>query len=592
MIRRWIGVLGRSAWWFVVGLAIVVGGMVLGFGTASLSPWLPPALLTAWLVGTLVFSWIRRPGPYPAFALWDDAAGRREAFASAWWFEQLAERTPLQAQHVAGHTPALADALPRLVRDLPICWSKSILAGPLAAFVALIGCWMAGPRTVREILDDQQQRIAQEQARRIASPDWQKKNLAGLTEPEQQELEQLKQNLQKTAKDLEHSAGKDAREVLSQLEKRARDAEKLADRLVAGGESWASDKMIQELRRHADTADLGDAVAAKKAANTAQAADDLSTLLKAPQLATETRQRMNETLAQVREQSVTEDRHRTVGESVLAAGDRMGESNPAAAAQEFEKLAQKMREIARREQTRKELEKLAQQLRDAGGSITGQSTEGMQQLAAGGQQPGSSQPGQAQQVPQAGQPGQRPPAGLAPPGLGPNQMAQSPVPGTGSPQQLPMMMEQQPGQGGQGGQGKPMLLAPVPGAKPDQQPSALLLGQQPPKGEPDRSIAIAGPAGTQPGVGRAELNNKPTEARKSGAQGMVAAQQTNEGQSAVRSVEGAARQEGASRKAAETAAEFIQSEEEALDDAALPPSRRNQVRRYFTELRKRFEKQD
>lgn len=591
MVRRWIRVLGCSAWWFVAGLAIVVAGTALGLGRASLSPWLPFGLFLAWLIGTLTFAWIRRPGAYPAFALWDSAADRREAFANAWWFEQLPERTSSQAQHVAVHTPALTDALPRLARDLPIQWPKSILAAPLAALVALIGCWIAGPRVVRELLDDQQQRIAEEQARRLASPDWQKRSLAGLTEPEKQELEQLKQNLQTTAKDLENSAGKDTREVLSQLEKRARDAEKLASRLVADGDSWASDKMIQELRQHADTADLGDAVAAKNAANTAQAADELSAVLKSPQLAAETRQRMNETLAQVRERSATEDRHRTVGERVLAAGDRMSESKPAAAAREFDQLAQRMREMARREQTRKELEKLAQQLRDAGNSITGQSTEGMQQMAAGGQQGEGGQAGQAQQVPQSGQPGQSPPAGLAPPGLGLNQMAQSPVPGTGSSQQLPMMMAQQPGQG-QGGQGKPMLLAPIPGAKPDEQPSALLLDQQPPKGEPDRSVAIAGPSGTQPGVGKAELNNKPTDARKSGAQGMVAAQSTNEGQSAVRSVEGTARQERAARKTAETAVEFIQSEEEALDDAALPPSRRNQVRRYFTELRKRFEKQD
>jgi hypothetical protein len=37
------------------------------------------------------------------------------------------------------------------------------------------------------------------------------------------------------------------------------------------------------------------------------------------------------------------------------------------------------------------------------------------------------------------------------------------------------------------------------------------------------------------------------------------------------------------------AVETIHEQEAALDDAALPPSRREQVRRYFQELRKRFE---
>lgn len=170
-------------------------------------------------------------------------------------------------------------------------------------------------------------------------------------------------------------------------------------------------------------------------------------------------------------------------------------------------------------------------------------------------------------------------------------MNQLPMQGSGSSQQLPMMIARQPGKG-QSGQGKPMLLAPIPGAKPNEQPSALLLGQQLPKGTPDRSIAIAAPDGNQPGVGKADLNNKPTDPQKSGAQGMVAAQQTNEGQSAIRSVEGGTRKEAAARSASEVAVEFIQAEEQALDEAALPPSRREQVRRYFTELRKRFEKQD
>ena len=40
------------------------------------------------------------------------------------------------------------------------------------------------------------------------------------------------------------------------------------------------------------------------------------------------------------------------------------------------------------------------------------------------------------------------------------------------------------------------------------------------------------------------------------------------------------------------ALDAIAAEENALDEAALPAARREQVRRYFTELRKRFEKEN
>lgn len=96
-------------------------------------------------------------------------------------------------------------------------------------------------------------------------------------------------------------------------------------------------------------------------------------------------------------------------------------------------------------------------------------------------------------------------------------------------------------------------------------------------------------SGQQPGVGKADLNNTPTPKQSTGNQSVVQGQQNNEGQSTVRSVEGGARTEQSSRSATKAALESVQAEEAALDEAALPPARREQVRRYFNELRKRFE---
>lgn len=136
-----------------------------------------------------------------------------------------------------------------------------------------------------------------------------------------------------------------------------------------------------------------------------------------------------------------------------------------------------------------------------------------------------------------------------------------------------------------------MLMAPVPGQKPgDKPPEMLVIG---PPGEPGEgpSITLNMPGGRDPGVGKADLNADPTAKQDSARSNVVNAQQNNEGQSSVRAVEGGTRQESATRSATQTAVDSIQAEEEALDDAALPPSRREQVRRYFNELRRRFEKQ-
>jgi hypothetical protein len=54
-------------------------------------------------------------------------------------------------------------------------------------------------------------------------------------------------------------------------------------------------------------------------------------------------------------------------------------------------------------------------------------------------------------------------------------------------------------------------------------------------------------------------------------------------------VEGESHGEGSSRSARELAIEFVRAEEEALDEEPLPLSRRAQVLRYFTELRRQIE---
>ncbi|MDP1587552.1 MAG: hypothetical protein Q8M07_07420, partial [Prosthecobacter sp.] len=522
------------------------------------------------------------------------AAGRREAFASAWWFEQRREDGDAARAHIAMQREILPQALPGLKNDLPLRPDRW-LALPLG--IAILGSLVSivtAPPSEAIPMDAEMTRKAAEEAQKLTQTDWEKKKLAGLKDEERKQVEDLKQKVQKTAEDLANAAGKDARSVLAELERRARDAEKLADELGSGKEAWASEKLIEELRKHADTADLGDSVAAKNTKAAAKAAETLASQLKSPQLGAEAKERMNETLKDVKQQSEEADRKRTVGQNVLAAGDQMQQGNASAAGDEFQKLAEKLNDLALREQTRDELQQLAQQLRDSGSSIAGQNDSGaMQQMSQAGQQGQNGQQGQQGSTPQVGQT-QQPQQMLTPPGLGQQgqqMQQQQPQQGNGQPQQMTMGQGQpgQPGQNNPQPNGQPMLFAPVPGApKPDDKAPTFIMPGDPDQPPGGASIAMPG-SGPQPGVGKADLNNTPTQKQDSGNQSVVQAQQNNEGRSTVRSVEGGPRAEQSTRGATQTALDAIQAEEAALDESALPPARREQVRRYFNELRKRFE---
>jgi len=589
LLRRWLGLLALTLWPAVVVFMVVA---VLRWFT-EVGAWLPGLALIAWLGGTAFWGFRRKPGKYEALALWDQTQNRSEAFAAAWWFEQLPQKTVLQQRHLEAQAAHLGAATQQLATDLPLPLHRWLWVAPVLALIGMAASTFR-PLPVGDMaLDEAMKQAAAHEAQQLAQNDWQKKKMEGLTAEEAKALDKLKQDLKGSAEDLEKGGAGTARELLSDLEKRARDAEKLAQRLGDDKDAWASDAIIAELRKHADTADLGDAAANKNATQTAKAAQDLATHLKQSQLPIEARDRLNETLKEVQKVAVPEDRQRSVGTHVLAAGDELAKTNVPAAASEFEKLADKMRDQAQREQTRKELEKLAQQLRDAGSRIAGQQGGGMKPMQSAGEQAQTQQGAQMQ-----GQNGQAQQA-LQPPGLNqqsqPQQMMmQQPQQGTGTGQQQQMSVAQgqpqngQQGQQGQGNQNRPTLFAPIPGAKADQQPSAMIMAPNLPQ-DPSNATTMAGPGGPSPGAGKAKLDAGKTAQTKADGSSVVNAKSGNEGASSTRSIDGGVKQESAARTAQETSVDFINEQEAALDDAALPPQRREQVRRYFGELRKRFE---
>ncbi|MBL9181933.1 MAG: hypothetical protein JNN17_07320 [Verrucomicrobiaceae bacterium] len=599
VLRRWLAWLQKTVWPVSIVLALMMLWALRGGASIVAALWCTLAL---WKIGGLVFAWLRRPGAFSALALWDSAAGRREAFANAWWFEDRREASEAAQRHVEAQKAALTPAMSKLSSDLPLRPARSLL---LPLLLVMLGSLISAVRTPTEeilVLDDVMAAKAAEAAKELAKLDLDKKKLAGLKAEEQKQVEDLKAKLEQTAAELADAGGKDAKQVLAELERRARDAEKLAEDLAKGKDDWASDKLVEELRKHADTADLGDAVAAKNSPAAAKAAEKLGDELKSPQISAETKQRLNNTLKEVQDNAEEQDRKRMVGQHVLGAGDQMQKGDLKAAGAEFEQLAEKMRDAALREEAQKQLQQLAEQLRQAGSGITGENQTGaMQELGQNSQQGPQGQ--NQQSVPQMGQQqggpqNQQQQQMLAPPGIGQQQQQnqmQQPQNNQGQGQQQQMMMAQ-PGQQGQPNQqgqpGPPMLVAPVPGQtpmNPTKNNMVIVPGNAPNDPNKPGFMTQSPSSGDKPGVGKSDLNNAPTTKQETAKSDMVQAQQNAEGQATVRSVEGGARKEDAARSATQTTLEAIQAEEAALDEAALPPARREQVRRYFNELRKRFE---
>lgn len=86
------------------------------------------------------------------------------------------------------------------------------------------------------------------------------------------------------------------------------------------------------------------------------------------------------------------------------------------------------------------------------------------------------------------------------------------------------------------------------------------------------------------------MKGEETEVLESMKSGMAKAQKTGDGTSTVRKVAGGAPQEEeVTRGRASLSVEFMEAQEAAMDEAAIPAARREQVRRYFNALRMRLE---
>ncbi len=590
--------LNRSLW--IVALIALLSIVALRLSGTS-SPLLEWSILGGltffWVGAVIVFRVLKRPAPFAALAAWEELSSGKSTLSSAQFFEAQGEHTPGEQLHLARAETLRQERLQHLASDLPIPsphWSWLLLI-PVTGF--LFTSYLKPTLSAEDLLmsEDMQAR-AEAEAQKLAEEQEELQNLDSLTDEERKDVEELSEMLEETSEFLADAGSKSSREVLEALEARARDAERMANRLGADDDVWASDAMLEEMSQHADTAELAEAIRDKDADLSADESEELAVKLQAEELTTEVETRIGTALERTMTKATDEDKDKPVGEHVGNASGKLDKDQARPAGQEFRYLADHFRDLARRERAKEKLKELAEKLRESGNNIAQSQLQQMQQLSGGNQNPQAQQPPQGAQSlsqappmmpqnfgnqPQMQQPGQgqgMPQGqGMQPapvPGMG---MQQLPAPGT-TPNQQQMGIGQL-GQGQQQGQQGQGLMAPVPSQAPNSGSPAMMLGG---------NSAFSAP-GLQAGFGTAKMGTDATENMKSSRDSMVDAQINQDGDSTFRTVQGGVRRETAERAAQEQSVEFLAVEEEALDEQALPVSRRDQELKYFTALREQFE---
>lgn len=598
----------------LLGIAVILLLRLLGHWNSG-EIWIALGLLAGWIFAGVLWSLFRRPDRLRALMVWDERSGSKDVFASALFFEQQAETlTEGEKSHLQHAFSGLRQAQGKLEKCLPLPSIKSLLG--MMAFLllfALLPLLRPGIAAGDAKLSDEMVDEAHQQGLQLADKVAAMKAMKGLSEKEKEELNKLQEMVDAASEDLKKSDGKSAREVLQALEERAREAEKLAKKLGSSTDAWASAEMLKEMSQHADLADLAAALKDKNAQLSSAESDRLEAMLERPEIKNEVQQRMLTALSRTMAAANDEDKSKPVGEHVGNASIKMENKQAKPAARDFGRLADHFRKMAQRQAAQKKMQELANQLREAGSKISGSKLEQMKKLTAnkgGAKMPKGMKPLQTGKSGKSGasmanspikqqnvSQSQLPIPGIQNQPLGAGQMQKggaSPVPGSKNAQQ---------GQGkGKGkamamGQGKgkksgaPGLMAPVPGQGKGMKAPGAGLGSQQGNGASSGGAPVASAGGQEVGNGTTGLGSNKTASQKAVRDSTVAAQINADGESSMRSVQGKTQQETAQRERQQAAVDFIKVEEQALDERALPLSRRDHVLKYFTALRKRFEEE-
>ncbi len=586
---RWLSALRATAVPAGLIALLAVAAVRLG-GLQIWEQWWVPVLLVAWIAACGFRAAVTRPRGFAALAAWDEAGGRKETMASAQFFETHESDGPGESLHLTRAHRKLEAARRKMNRELPLPRMGGGWIVPVLAVAFALSPLMRPEVSAVDIpVDDAVAEQAKKEAKNLEKQLDKMNELSGLSNDEKKELDEVVRKARESIqKQLNKSEGKSTREILEELEKRARAAEKLAKEMgEAADDKWASDQLIAEMMKHADLADLAEGIKAKKAEPSAKEARKISKRLKSDDLTREAESRVTRAVDQSGKKATDDDLKKPVGEHVERAGRRLADKKKNEGADEFEKLADKLHRIAQRENAKKQMQKLASQLRRAGSKLTGNKSGGLKRLAKNNQKPNPLN-NRLQKALQNNPNLQ---------GLPNMPMNNNPLNMPGL-QNLPILNPQnikfQKGMG----MPKPGGMCPVPGTLPKNIKNLTIVPGMGAGGKPKAIIPIpgmgaggmgAGQGGLQAGHGSAGMGNNKTDPFAATGGAVVAAQIGDTGEIAVRAIEGGPTQESASRIATEKMAEFVKVQEEALELENLPTSRREHVKQYFNLLRERFE---
>ncbi len=558
LLARCLRLLGATAApVFLTATALLVAWR-LGGGRSS-GPLCAGGVVLAWLLATALWAWLQRPTPAGATAAWDARAGRHEAFLSALCFEARPGLDDGERLHLAAQQRKLADGLAGLHRLIPLAVSWMLLL-PVGFLGFSVSGLLVRPLPAEDrALDAEARRRAADEAGDLDRQSKKLDRLEQLDEKEQEAVEQLKASLDEAAEKLKGLDKETQRDVLTDLERRARQAEKLADSLGAGQACFRSSPMIAELARHAETADLANALRASDLEQTAHEATTIADGLRSPECTIEKHQRLQHALSKALGAADENDRRTLVARRLEPARKHLEADDRPRAAEEFDRIAEHFMRASQRVEAQRRLRRLAGKLRNAGQRIFGRRLRTMERLP-------QRLARNADMLPRGyWPPGQRPRFHL-PPWMGP--LPKDMKIGRGTPRWrldgFPV-----PGQGGGACPGGG--LTPVPGS-----------GNCP-------GSAGATTGGLHAGVGSAPYGKTPTQPFGATSTKVVGPTLGRDGDSEARFVQGRDHREETARSASDIAIQFIRAEEEALAEEPLPLTRREQVLRYFTALRRQLE---
>jgi len=642
-------VFGLAAWRLAGGAPWMEPAHLGGAGLPG--ELLPAAVLVlGWLVAAGAWNLARPITPEAAIAAWGRRLGDHETLLSAWVYEQHADPTPGEALHLARARERLAEAAPHLARTLPARAGYEAFGPPLVLLAFAASSLLASPpppespplaRPALERAAELGQTLAEQRETldRLLELDPEDREEAGANVREQ--LERAAARL----KSLDERAT--AESVLRELEALARAAEALREAMGEGQGPALSRSMLDALEQHTDTAELGAALRREAMERAATEAEALGEKLDEAHRTRDVARRIREALEAAQEAAEAGDLENPVGRELEAAAEALRAGDPKEAGERFEAMARQLARAAARARRRQRLAELAEGWREAGQQVVQRDAGAARALARAGPEGGRplgrpEAPGRAM--------ARRPLEGDAAPGAaggggeGENDGAPGdnpfpfPMPGEAEAGDRPPVPgtaaagggDPAPGErdaggppprwgGGRGEQPAGDDGPPVPGTFPFSAEAGReateggmgegageagrpggMLGQSPGKGPGQASASGAvsaargdggGVGGHEAGSGSAELGRAaPLDPGEAGEAVGVQATPSGEGPAVTRQIEGR-RKTG--RRSPEDpralALEALTAEEAALSAEPLPLSRRDQVLRYFTLVRRTLE---